>query len=239
MWHAFAISNNVPYAFVLSGFKVATFHCGIPFSSAITARSDQGSASRKCSCPAIHRPAIRGLWLFLLGSRCIPWFSSSQTINNDYRGGARVFWRWNSSILNKMLSLQMLKRRGRRSQMWFVQTLNQLKMRTGQITTEGPGTGNVAWRWASLPVDPRALDAEQHPQVDGGPAGSRLAAVAAELIAGEALHPLQEAFATSSRTPVNPLAALSGFTGRVDAAGGGRCRPVQALQRRRQALGVR
>lgn len=84
----------------------------------------------------------------------------------------------------------------------------------------------AASRWVSLPVDPRALDAEQHPQVDGGPAGSRLAAVAAKLIAGEALHPLQEALATSSCAPVSPVAALPGLAGRVDAAGGGRCRPV-------------
>lgn len=81
-------------------------------------------------------------------------------------------------------------------------------------------------RWVSLPVDPRALDAEQHPEVDGGPAGSRLAAVAAKLIAGEALHPLQEALATSSGALVSPLAALPGLAGRVDAAGGRRRRPV-------------
>lgn len=79
-------------------------------------------------------------------------------------------------------------------------------------------------------MDPRALDAEQHPQVDGGPARRRLAAVAAQLIAGEALHPLQQALPAGSGAPVGPLSALPGLAGRVDAAGGGRRRPVQTLQ---------
>lgn len=84
---------------------------------------------------------------------------------------------------------------------------------------------------AQLPVDPRALDAEQHTQVDGGPARSCLAAVAAQLVAWQALYPLEEALAPSPHSPISPLPSLSGLAGRVDAAGGGRGRPVQALQK--------
>lgn len=44
---------------------------------------------------------------------------------------------------------------------------------------------------AQVPVDARALDAQQHSQVDGGPAWWALAAVTAQLIARQALHPLK------------------------------------------------
>lgn len=88
-----------------------------------------------------------------------------------------------------------------------------------------PPLTNVSFHVMS-PVDPRAFDAEQHPQVDGGPAGSRLATVTAKLIAGEALHPLEEALPASSGPLISPLPPISGLAGGVDAAGGGRCRPV-------------
>lgn len=78
-------------------------------------------------------------------------------------------------------------------------------------------------------MDPRALDAQQHPQVDGGPARSRLAAVAAQLIARKALNPLEETLPTSPQSLVGPLPALPRLACRVDAAGGGRGGPVQAL----------
>lgn len=83
----------------------------------------------------------------------------------------------------------------------------------------------------TLPVDPWALDAEQHSQVDGGPARGQLTTVTAQLVAWQALHPLEEAFSTSPNTPISPLPPLSGLAGRVDAAGGGRGCPVQTLQR--------
>lgn len=79
-----------------------------------------------------------------------------------------------------------------------------------------------------LPVYSGALDAQQHPQVDGGPAGSRLAAVTAQLVAWQALDPLQETLPSS---PDPPLPSLSGLAGRVDAAGGGWGSPVQTLGR--------
>lgn len=73
----------------------------------------------------------------------------------------------------------------------------------------------------SLPVDARALDAEQHAQVDAGPAGVRLAAVAALPVASHALHALQGALALGPTLPK--------VRGRVDAAcGWGRC-AVQPL----------
>lgn len=80
-------------------------------------------------------------------------------------------------------------------------------------------------------MDPRALYAEEHSQVDGGPAGSRLAAVTAQLVAWQALYPLEEAFPTSPHSPISPLPPLSGLAGRIDAAGGGRGCAVQTLQR--------
>lgn len=78
-------------------------------------------------------------------------------------------------------------------------------------------------------MDPRALDAEQHSQVDGGPARSRLATVAAQLIAWKALNPLEETLPTSPQSLIGPLPPLPRLARRVDAAGGGRGCPVQAL----------
>ena len=86
------------------------------------------------------------------------------------------------------------------------------------------------------PVDPGALDAQQHPQVDGGPAGGRLAAVRAQVVAGQTLDPLEEALPSPAHPSVPdslPPSALPGLTGRVDAAGGGRGGAVQALSQDR------
>ena len=58
-----------------------------------------------------------------------------------------------------------------------------------------------------------------------------MSAVTAQLVARQALHPLEEALPTSPDSPLCPLPSLSGLAGRVDAAGGGRGRPVQTLQR--------
>ena len=83
-------------------------------------------------------------------------------------------------------------------------------------------------------MDPGALDAQQHPQVDGGPAGGRLAAVRAQVVAGQTLDPLEEALPSPAHTPVPrplPPPALPGLAGRVDAAGGGRGGAVQTLSR--------
>lgn len=80
----------------------------------------------------------------------------------------------------------------------------------------------------TLPVDPWALDAEQHTQVDGSPARSRLSAVTAQLVAWQALYPLKKAFSPYPNPAVGPLSRLAG---RVDAARwGGGC-PVQALHK--------
>lgn len=81
-----------------------------------------------------------------------------------------------------------------------------------------------------IPVDPRALDAKQHAQVDWSPAWSRLAAVTAQLVARQALHPLQERLSAAPARLVRPLPPVSGLAGRVDAAGGRWSRPVQTLQ---------
>ena len=92
----------------------------------------------------------------------------------------------------------------------------------------------TGWAPTASPVDPGALDAQQHPQVDGGPAGGRLAAVRAQVVAGQTLHPLEEALPSPPHPPVPrplPPPALPGLTGRVDAAGGGRGGAVQALSR--------
>ena len=70
-------------------------------------------------------------------------------------------------------------------------------------------------------MDAGALDAQQDAQVDGGPAGVRLAAVAALLVAGQQLDPLQDALPAD--------AALPRLAGRIDAAGGRRGRSVQVL----------
>lgn len=74
-----------------------------------------------------------------------------------------------------------------------------------------------------VPVYSGALDAQQDAQVDGGPAGVGLAAVAALLVARETLDALQDGVAAH--------AALSRLAGRVDAAGGRRRRSVQVLHR--------
>lgn len=73
-----------------------------------------------------------------------------------------------------------------------------------------------------LPVYAGALDAQQDAQVDACPAWVGLATVAAHVIPRYTLHSLQHA--------LSPDAALSQLAGRVDAAGGGRCRPVQTLK---------
>lgn len=75
---------------------------------------------------------------------------------------------------------------------------------------------------ARVPVYPGALDAQQDAQVDGGPAGIGLAAVAALLVPRQTLDALQDGFAAH--------AALSRLAGRVDAAGGRRGRSVQVLR---------
>lgn len=67
-----------------------------------------------------------------------------------------------------------------------------------------------------------ALDAQQDAQVDGGPAGVGLAAVAALLVPRQTLDALQDGFAAH--------AALSRLAGRVDAAGGRRGCSVQVLR---------
>lgn len=70
-------------------------------------------------------------------------------------------------------------------------------------------------------MDPGALYAQQDSQVDGSPAGGALSAVAAQFIAWEALHPLEQALPASAGPPVGPLPPISELAGRVDAAGGG------------------
>lgn len=79
-------------------------------------------------------------------------------------------------------------------------------------------------------MDPRALYAQQDSQVDGGPAGGALPTVAAQFVAREALHPLEQALPASPGPPVGPVPPLAELAGGVDAAGGGRGRPVQTLQ---------
>lgn len=74
---------------------------------------------------------------------------------------------------------------------------------------------------ALVPVYSGALDAQQDAQVDGGPAGIGLAAVAALLVPRQTLDALQDGFAAHT--------ALSRLAGRVDAAGGRRGRSVQVL----------
>lgn len=83
--------------------------------------------------------------------------------------------------------------------------------------------------WEFIPVDPGALYAQQDSQVDGGPAGGALSTIAAQFIAWEALHPLEQAFPASAGPPVGPLPTISELAGRVDAAGGGWGCPVQTL----------
>ena len=70
-------------------------------------------------------------------------------------------------------------------------------------------------------MDAGALDTQQDAQVDGGPAGVGLAAVAALLVPRQTLDPLQDGVA--------PDAALPRLAGRIDAAGGRRGRSVQML----------
>lgn len=72
-----------------------------------------------------------------------------------------------------------------------------------------------------MPVDAGALDAEQDAQVDGGPAGVGLAAVAALLVPRQTLDTLQDGVA--------PNAALPRLTRRIDTAGGRRTSSVQML----------
>ena len=79
------------------------------------------------------------------------------------------------------------------------------------------------WCWrVCKPVDAGALDAEEDAQVDGGPAGVGLAAVAAMLVSRKSLDALQNGVAAD--------AALPCLTGRINAAGGGRSRSVQVLR---------
>lgn len=81
-------------------------------------------------------------------------------------------------------------------------------------------------------MDPRALDAQQDSKVDGRPEWRTLPTVTAQLIAWEALYPLEQALPASPGPPVGPLPPISQLAGGVDAAGGGRGRPVQVLQGR-------
>lgn len=60
-----------------------------------------------------------------------------------------------------------------------------------------------------LPVDPRALYAQQYSQVDGSPAWGTLPTVAAQFIAWDALHPLEQALPATPGPPVGPLPPLS------------------------------
>ena len=78
----------------------------------------------------------------------------------------------------------------------------------------------------SLPVDARALDAQQHAQVDRGPARLRVAAVTALAVPGQTLDPLQDG--------LHPDEALPRLAGRVDAAGGRGGRPLQTLRGQRE-----
>lgn len=79
-------------------------------------------------------------------------------------------------------------------------------------------------------MDPGALYAQQDSQVDGGPAGGALPTVTAQFIAREALHPLEQALPASPGPSVSSLTPISELAGRVNAAGGGRGRPVQTLR---------
>ena len=72
------------------------------------------------------------------------------------------------------------------------------------------------------PVDARALDAEQHAQVDAGPARVRLPTVAALAVPSHVLHALQHTLALD--------AAFPRVRGRVDAACGRGRRAVQPLE---------
>lgn len=70
-------------------------------------------------------------------------------------------------------------------------------------------------------MDAGTFDAEQDAQVDGGPAGVGLAAVAALLVSRETLDALQDGLPSD--------AAFPRLTGRIDAAGGRRGCSVQML----------
>lgn len=74
-----------------------------------------------------------------------------------------------------------------------------------------------------LPVNPRALDAEQDAQVDAGPAGVGLTAVTALLVSRQTEDTLQNAIA--------PPTALSWLIRWIYTADGGRSGPVQTLQK--------
>lgn len=80
-------------------------------------------------------------------------------------------------------------------------------------------------------MDAGALDAQQDAQVDGGPAGVRLAAVAAMLVAWQQLDPLQDALPAD--------AALPRLAGRIDAAGGRRGRSVQVLDKKQRKVNLK
>lgn len=73
-----------------------------------------------------------------------------------------------------------------------------------------------------------ALDAQQNAEVDAGPARVGLTAVAADLVSRQRLDALQDAL-----SPDNTLPRLAG---RVDAARGGRRRPVQTLRNQKFML---
>lgn len=60
-----------------------------------------------------------------------------------------------------------------------------------------------------LPVDPRALYAQQYSKVDGSPERRTLPTVTAQFIAWEALYPLQQALPASPGPPVGPLPPIS------------------------------
>lgn len=70
-------------------------------------------------------------------------------------------------------------------------------------------------------MDAGAFDTQQDAQVDGGPAGVGLAAVAALLVPRQTLDALQDGFHSD--------AALPRLAGRIDAAGGRRRRSVEML----------
>lgn len=66
--------------------------------------------------------------------------------------------------------------------------------------TAGFGRSRTVVR-VCVPVDARALDAEEDAQVDGGPAGVGLAAVAAPLVSRKSLDTLQDGVASDAALP--------------------------------------
>lgn len=84
-----------------------------------------------------------------------------------------------------------------------------------------PGWQHRAHRH-TVPVDTRALNAQQNAQVDTGPARIRLTTVTALVIPGYALHSLQDGLSFHT--------ALPGVGSRINAASRWGSSPVQSLQ---------